>query len=174
MDQRNAGGRCRVSPIMAGHLAADQLAVTTSLPEFPGMGGCIGGSNASMQSSMRPTASRPVLRPRSACENRENWDAASSMATRLPQRDRRSARYIASFGRTCFPPTRVFRHPGLRQEAHAALPAAGTASASAHTSAEIAELAPNIEVQTEWRGPEFLQESIQRVHDFLARNTPRS
>ena len=44
----------------------------------------------------------------------------------------------------------------------------------AHTSAEIAELAPNIEVQKDWRGPEFLQESIRRVHTFLARNTPKS
>lgn len=43
----------------------------------------------------------------------------------------------------------------------------------AHTSSEIAELAPNIEVQKDWRGPEFLQESIRRVHDFLARNTPK-
>ena len=43
----------------------------------------------------------------------------------------------------------------------------------AHTSAEIAELAPNIEVQKDWRGPAFLQESIRRVHAFLARNTPK-
>ena len=36
------------------------------------------------------------------------------------------------------------------------------------------ELAPNIEVQKDWRGPEFLQESIRRVHAFLAKNTPAS
>jgi hypothetical protein len=40
--------------------------------------------------------------------------------------------------------------------------------------AEIAELAPNIEGQEDWRGPKFLQESIRRVDAFLARNTPRS
>ena len=43
----------------------------------------------------------------------------------------------------------------------------------AKTSAEIAELAPNIEVQKDWRGPEFLQESIKRVRAFLERNTPQ-
>jgi hypothetical protein len=37
---------------------------------------------------------------------------------------------------------------------------------------EIAELAPNIEVQKDWRGPEFLHDSIRRVHAFLAGNTP--
>ena len=42
----------------------------------------------------------------------------------------------------------------------------------APTSAEIAQLAPNIEVQKDWRGPTYLQDSIKRVGDFLARNTP--
>ncbi|MDP1909570.1 MAG: hypothetical protein Q8K85_14825, partial [Hyphomicrobium sp.] len=42
----------------------------------------------------------------------------------------------------------------------------------AQTSAEIAALAPNIEVQKDWRGPEFLLESIRRVREFLTRNTP--
>ncbi len=40
-----------------------------------------------------------------------------------------------------------------------------------HTSDEIAALAPNIEVQKDWRGPEFLQESIKRVRAFLEKNT---
>ena len=42
----------------------------------------------------------------------------------------------------------------------------------AKTSEEIAALAPNIEVQKDWRSPAHLQESIQRVHAFLAKNTP--
>jgi hypothetical protein len=41
----------------------------------------------------------------------------------------------------------------------------------AHTSAEIAALAPDIEVQEDWRGPQFLQESIDRVRRFLEKNT---
>jgi len=44
----------------------------------------------------------------------------------------------------------------------------------AETSAEIASLAPNLEVQKDWRGPEHLAESIRRVTDFLAKNTPKA
>jgi hypothetical protein len=42
----------------------------------------------------------------------------------------------------------------------------------AATSDEIARLAPNLEVQKDWRGPAHLAESIRRVADFLARHTP--
>jgi hypothetical protein len=41
------------------------------------------------------------------------------------------------------------------------------------TSAEIAALAPDIEVQRDWRGPTYLEESIHRVRAFLDRTTPR-
>jgi hypothetical protein len=37
---------------------------------------------------------------------------------------------------------------------------------------EIARLAPNIEVQHPWKGPEHLQVSIRRMTDFLDRDTP--
>jgi hypothetical protein len=40
--------------------------------------------------------------------------------------------------------------------------------------AEIAKLAPNLEVQKAWRGPTHLAESIRRVTEFLTRNTPAS
>lgn len=42
----------------------------------------------------------------------------------------------------------------------------------AKTSEEIAALAPNIEVQTDWRGPTHLDESIKRVRAFFECNTP--
>ena len=42
----------------------------------------------------------------------------------------------------------------------------------AETSAEIEQLAPNLEVQKDWRGPTHLAESIRRVTDFLTRHTP--
>jgi hypothetical protein len=42
----------------------------------------------------------------------------------------------------------------------------------AETSAEIARLAPNLEVQKDWRAPAHLAESVRRVTDFLARHTP--
>jgi hypothetical protein len=44
----------------------------------------------------------------------------------------------------------------------------------AETSAEIAALAPNLEVQKDWRAPTHLAESIRRVTDFLTRHTPAS
>ena len=43
----------------------------------------------------------------------------------------------------------------------------------AATSDEIARLAPNLEIQKDWRGPTHLAESIRRVTDFLTRHTPR-
>ncbi len=42
----------------------------------------------------------------------------------------------------------------------------------AETSAEIARLAPNLEIQKDWRGPTHLAESIRRVTEFLTRHTP--
>jgi hypothetical protein len=44
----------------------------------------------------------------------------------------------------------------------------------AETSAEIARLAPNLEIQKDWRAPTHLAESIRRVTEFLNRNTPSS
>jgi hypothetical protein len=40
----------------------------------------------------------------------------------------------------------------------------------AATSAEIEKLAPNLEVQRDWRGPTHLDESIKRVGAFLGRH----
>jgi hypothetical protein len=42
----------------------------------------------------------------------------------------------------------------------------------AETSAEIGRLAPNLELQKDWRAPTHLAESIKRVTDFLTRHTP--
>ena len=42
----------------------------------------------------------------------------------------------------------------------------------AKTSDEIASLAPNLEVQKDWRAPTHLAESIRRVKEFLAKHTP--
>ncbi|HEU4370577.1 MAG TPA: hypothetical protein VFV05_20340 [Methylomirabilota bacterium] len=36
----------------------------------------------------------------------------------------------------------------------------------------IAQLAPNVEMQKDWRGPTHLAESIRRVTNFLTRHTP--
>ena len=44
----------------------------------------------------------------------------------------------------------------------------------AETSAEIARLAPNLQIQKDWRGPTHLAESIRTVTEFLTRHTPAS
>ena len=41
-------------------------------------------------------------------------------------------------------------------------------------SAEIARLAPNLQIQKDWRGPTHLAESIRTVTEFLTRHTPAS
>ena len=38
---------------------------------------------------------------------------------------------------------------------------------------EIAELAPNVEVMRQWKGPEHMPAAIDRVTQFLDRHTPR-
>ena len=38
----------------------------------------------------------------------------------------------------------------------------------------LCELAPNLEIQKDWRGPTHLAESIGKVTDFLTRNTPKT
>ena len=67
-------------------------------------------------------------------------------------------------------PLLLFAAGGLRSQA-----AYWKHSPSDHpavTSAEIERLAPNLEVQKDWRAPEHLAESIKRVSDFLTRHTP--
>jgi hypothetical protein len=44
----------------------------------------------------------------------------------------------------------------------------------AATSEELAGLAPNLEIQKDWRRPAHLAESIRRVTEFLTRHTPAS
>jgi len=44
----------------------------------------------------------------------------------------------------------------------------------AETSAEFARLAPNLEIQKDWRGPTHRAEAIRRVTEFLIRYTPAS
>ena len=185
MDQRNAGRSVAdVKPDHGWHtFAADHLALMDHLgfKKFHVMGGCIGGSYCFEAIEQAPdrVAAAVLQNPIGLWENRENWDAAvKGYGETVRKRDPAiSQETIDSFGRNMFAGDFVFsvtrdfvkscRTPLYLQP--------GTDKPHpAHTSAEIAELAPNIEVQKDWRGPEFLQESIRRVHDFLARNTPKS
>ena len=109
-------------------------------------------------------------------ENRDTWDEAVkgySATVRAPDPSV-TEETLRSFGQNMFGPDFVFsdtrdfvkacKTPLLLQP--------GTDKPHpAPTSDEIAALAPNIDVQKDWRGPKFLQESIDRVRSFLEKNT---
>jgi pimeloyl-ACP methyl ester carboxylesterase len=183
MDQRNAGKSIAdVKPDHGWHtFAGDHFALMDHLGfgKFHVMGGCIGGSYCFEAIEHDPgRISAAVLQnPIGLWENRDTWDAAvkgydETVRARDPSI---SAATIQSFGHNMFGTDFVFsvtrdfvkacRTPLFLQP--------GTDKPHpAHTSDEIAALAPHIEVQKEWKAPSHLQESIRRVRDFLAKHTP--
>jgi pimeloyl-ACP methyl ester carboxylesterase len=183
MDQRNAGkSRAKITASDGWHsFAEDHLALMDHLghKRFHVMGGCIGGSFCLKLCQMAPerVTAAVLQNPIGFHENRATWDASiSGFAKTMRERDPSiSEETIASFGRNLFGGDFVFsvsrdfvktcRTPLLLQ------PGSDTPHPAA-TSAEIARLAPNIEVQQDWRGPEHLAESIRRVAAFLQRHTP--
>jgi pimeloyl-ACP methyl ester carboxylesterase len=184
MDQRNAGKSIAdVKPDHGWHtFVADHFALMDHLgfDKFHVMGGCIGGSYCFEAIEQNPgrIASAVLQNPIGLWENRDLWDAAvqgygETVRARAPSITDET---IQSFGRNMFGPDFVFSvtrdfvkacktplylQPGI-DKPH-----------PAHTSDEIAALAPNIEVQKDWRAPAHLQESIKLVHAFLAKNTPK-
>jgi len=183
MDQRNAGTSIAdVKPDHGWHtLAGDHFALMDHLGfgKFHVMGGCIGGSYCFEAIEQHPDriASAVVQNPIGLWENRDTWDAAvagyeETVRARDPSITRET---ILSFGQNMFGPdfvfsvtrdfvkackTPLFLQPGT-DKPH-----------PAPTSDEIIALAPNLEVQKDWRAPTHLQESIKRVHAFLAKHTP--
>ncbi len=183
MDQRNAGKSVAdVKPDHGWHtFAADHVALMDHLGfgKFHVMGGCIGGSYCFEAIEQAPdrVAAAVLQNPIGLHENRDTWDAAvKGYGETVRARDLNiSQATIDSFGHNMFGGDFVFsvtrdfvkncKTPLLLQP--------GTDKPHpAKTSDEIAALAPNIEVQTDWRGPTYLQESIQRVRSFLEKNTP--
>ena len=183
MDQRNAGksrGQVRASDGWHTY-AEDHLALMDHLGfrRFHVMGGCIGGSFCLKACEMAPdrVTAAVLQNPIGFHENRATWDEAIRGFTKkmLAEHSTLTEAAIQSFGRNMFGGDFVFsvgrdfvktcRTPLYLQ------PGTDTPHPAA-TSAEIASLAPNCEVQKDWRGPEHLAESIRRVTDFLVRHTP--
>ena len=183
MDQRNAGNsHGKVAADHGWHTyGADHLALMDHLgfPRFHVMGGCIGGSFCLKACEMAPdrVTSAVLQNPIGLHENRATWDAAiSGFNKTVRERDPSiTEETVQSFGRNMFGGDFVFsvsrdfvrgcRIPMFLQP--------GTdVPHPAATSAEIEKLAPNLEVQEDWRGPTYLAESIRRVGDFLTRHTP--
>lgn len=185
MDQRNAGQSvATVKPDHGWHtFAADHLALIDHLgfDKFFVMGGCIGGSYCfeAIEQAPARVVGAVLQNPIGLWDNRDTWDAGvkgygETVRARDPSIDEAT---IQSFGKNMFGPdfvfsvtrdfvkackTPLFLQPGT-DKPH-----------PAHTSDEIIALAPNLEVQKDWRGPEFLSESIKRIRDFLEKNTPKS
>jgi len=147
--------------------------------KFHVLGGCIGGSYCfeAIEHDPARVPAAVLQNPIGLWENRDTWDAAvKGYSETVRGRDPSiSEDTIQSFGRNMFGNDFVFsvtrdfvkkcRTPLYLQP--------GTDKAHpAKTSEEIAALAPNIEVQKDWKGPTYLKESITSVRAFLERNTP--
>jgi pimeloyl-ACP methyl ester carboxylesterase len=183
MDQRNAGKSVAdVRPDHGWHTyAADHFALMDHLgfDKFHVMGGCIGGSYCfeAIEHDASRVAAAVLQNPIGLGDNRDVWDdGVKAYGETVYARDPSITwETIESFGRNMFGGDFVF---SVTREfvRHCQTPLylqPGTDKPHpAETSAEIAALAPNIEVQQDWRGPTYLDESVRRVRAFLERNTP--
>ena len=183
MDQRNAGKSVAdVQPDHGWHtFAADHFALMDHLGfgKFHVMGGCIGGSYCfeAIEHDASRIGAAVLQNPIGLGNNRDVWDdAVRTYGETVRARDPGiTPEAIESFGRNMFGGdfvfsvtrdfvrncvTPLFLQPGTDKPHPAA------------TSAEIAALAHNVEVQPDWRAPDHLDESIRRVRAFLERNTP--
>jgi pimeloyl-ACP methyl ester carboxylesterase len=161
--------------------ASDHLALMDHLGfrQFHVMGGCIGGTFCLTLCEMSPerVAAAVLQNPIGMHENRDTWDeAVSGFSKTMLERDPSlTPEIIRKFGDNMFGgdfvfsvsrdfvrrcPTPLLLQPGT-DKPHPAV-----------TSAEIEKLAPNLQVQRNWRAPEHLAESIKTVGDFLTRHTP--
>lgn len=186
MDQRNAG--LSQADIRADHgwhtYAADQLALIDHLgfDRFHVLGGCIGASFCLKMIEMAPRrVTAAVLQnpiglnpehPKYFPDSHRDW-SREQVAAR-PELDPSA---LAAFGRnmwqhdfvfcvdrafvqTC--PVLTFLLPGTDIPHPAAI------------SAELSRLLPGVEVLTDWRGPDHLDQQEERVVAFLRRRIPRS
>ena len=183
MDQRNAGNsRGAVTETHGWHtFAGDHLALMDHLGfrRFHVMGGCIGGSYCLSLCELAPEriTGAVLQNPIGFHENRDTWDdIVSGFEKTMLERDPSlTSTVIRKFGHNMFGGDFVFsvsRDFVRRCQVPLLLQPGTDKPHPAQTSAEIEALAPNLEVQRDWRAPTHLQESIRRVGAFLTKNTP--
>jgi pimeloyl-ACP methyl ester carboxylesterase len=186
MDQRNAGkSRAGVKSDHGWHTyAADHLALMDHLgfERFHTLGGCIGGSFCMMLAKTAPDRvvaqvlqnpiglhpEHPEFFPNSHAE----WSKEM-----LAARPELNATDLEGFGRNMWP--REFIYCADRDFVRGCttpsflLPGSDIPHPAA-TSAELAQLLPDVEVLDPWRGPDHLAEQDRRVTGFLRAHTPTS
>jgi pimeloyl-ACP methyl ester carboxylesterase len=183
MDQRNAGqSHAKVTGEDGWHsFAEDHLALMDHLghQRFHVMGGCIGGTFCLTLCKMAPEriTAAVLQNPIGFDNNKATWDESVRNFTKLMlERDPSlTEATLRRFGDNLFAHDFVFsvtRDFVASCQTPLFLQPGTDTPHPASTSAEIARLAPNIEVQENWRGPDHLALSIRRVTDFLKRHTP--
>jgi pimeloyl-ACP methyl ester carboxylesterase len=184
MDQRNAGRS--TGAVTATHgwhtYAGDHLALMDHLGHrrFHVMGGCIGGTYCLTLCELAPerVTAAVLQNPIGLHDNRDTWaDAVDGFVKTILARDASVKEVdIRKFGHNMFGGEFVFsvsRDFVKRGSVPLYLQPGTDKPHPAQTSAEIEQLAPDLEVQKDWRGPTHLAESIRRVTDFLTRHTPK-
>jgi pimeloyl-ACP methyl ester carboxylesterase len=184
MDQRNAGrSRTRIDATDDWHIyAGDHLALADHLrlDRFHVMGGCIGASFCLTLCELAPNRiSAAVLQnPIGHADNRgvfhnlvQSW--AKGVRAERPEIDEG---ILNQFGGNMFGGDFVFsvtREFGRQCKTPLLVMPGGDPPHPKVIGEEIAELAPNVEVLRQWKGPDHLQTAIDRVTQFLDRHTPQ-
>jgi pimeloyl-ACP methyl ester carboxylesterase len=184
MDQRNAGAsRAAVRADHGWHTyAADHLALMDHLgfERFHVLGGCIGGSFCMMATKTAPSRIVAQVLQNPIGRNSEHRSFFQDMHAdwsrqMLENRPDLTAEDLAGFGHNMWDHEFIFCADrdfvrGCTTPSFL-LPGSDTPH-PAETSAELAQLLPNVTVLTDWRGPAHLAQQERQVAGFLKAHTP--
>lgn len=185
MDQRNAGkSRCAIEPDHGWDTyTQDQLELMDLLghDRFHTLGGCIGGSYCLNIIKMAPNrvTSAVLQNPIGVHPDHPNYFPESHAAwidEKLADRTDLDRAKMEAFGRNMWGKDFVFcvDRDFVRNCQTPCLLLPGTdIPHPAATSDELAALLPNVEVLTNWRGPEHMRAQLDTVMAFLDRHTPK-
>ena len=185
MDQRNAGkSRCAIEADHGWHTyAANHMALMDHLghQRFHTLGGCIGGSYClkAIETAPDRVTSAVLQNPIGLHPEHTDYFPKSHVewsAERRAERPDLDEAKIAAFGRNMWGKDFVFcvDRDFVRNCPVPTMLLPGTdIPHPAATSDELTKLLPGVEVLTNWRGPEHMDQQAARVIDFLERHTPK-